>query len=373
MRVVVAPDKYKGCLTAAEVAAHLAIGLHAAAPGSDIVTCPVADGGDGFLAAAVAAGYRLQSVAATGPTGEPVTASYALLNEVAVVELAEICGLSRLSAGRLYPLTATSYGVGEVLAATLDQHVGKIVLGIGGSASTDGGAGMLAALGAEICDSSGASLALGGAALADVASISTRNLHSGLHGTELVIASDVTNPLTGPDGAAAVFGPQKGASQADIVLLEKGLRQWSAVVAAATGSDLSTVSGAGAAGGVGFAAIAVLGATLRAGIELMLDLAKFTELLKGACLVITGEGSIDAQTMSGKAPSGVARMAADAGVPVIAVAGQCTLGPDEIAQLGIRQVYTLTELEPTPLRSMADARILLEATALRIVREWLTE
>jgi glycerate 2-kinase len=372
MRVIIAPDKYKGCLTAAAVAGHLAEGLRKAVPGVDLSAMPVADGGDGFLAAASAAGFRSHPVRASGPTGDPVETSYASLNDVAVIELASICGLSLLPGGRRRPLDASSYGVGEVLSVVLEQHIRMVVLGIGGSASTDGGSGMLQALGAELYDASGLPLPKGGAALADVAGIGLQNMHSRLKSVELVVACDVNNPLTGPTGAAAVFAPQKGASPAEVELLDRSLRQWAAVVAAATGADRASEPGAGAAGGVGFAAIAVLGATLRPGIDLMLELVNFKDLLIGASLVITGEGSLDAQTMSGKAPSGVARVAAAMGITTIAVAGQCTLGPDELDSIGIRQAYALSDLEPDPQRSMANAGQLLERVAAQIASDWLS-
>jgi glycerate kinase len=370
-RVVVAPDKYKGCLTADAVADHLAAGLRRAAPGTAVKTVPVADGGDGFLAAAIAVGYRQHWIQASGPTGDPVDASYARLGDVAIVELASICGLDRLPGGRHRPLHASSYGVGEAISAVLEQHVRKVVIGIGGSASTDGGAGMLQALGAELRDASGVLIPAEGVPLASVASVGLRNMHPGLKSAQLVVACDVSNPLTGPSGAAAVFAPQKGASPADVELLDRSLLHWAALVAAATGADRASEPGAGAAGGVGFAAIAVLGASLRPGIELMLDLVNFKELLDGASLVITGEGSLDAQTMSGKAASGVARAATSSGVPVIAVAGQCSLGPADLASMGIRQAYALTDLEPDPRRSMANAGLLLERMATHIASDWL--
>jgi glycerate kinase len=369
VHVVLAPDKFKGSLPAAAVARHLAAGLRRAAPGTPITTVPVADGGDGTVDAACAAGFRRVPVVATGPTGDPVSTAYAERDGTAVVELAAVSGLARLPDGRLDPFGATSAGTGEVVAAALDAGCRRIVLGVGGSACTDGGAGMLAALGAVARDDAGRPVPPGGAGLARVAALDLAGLHPGLAGAEVVLASDVDNPLTGPRGAAAVFGPQKGASPDDVAALDAGLRRWAAVVAGATGRDHSGEPGAGAAGGVGFAALAVLGARMRPGIDLVLELAGFADTLRGADLVVTGEGCLDEQTLHGKAPAGVAAAAAAAGVPVVAVAGRCTLGPDELARHHIRAAYALTDLDPDPRRCIAHAGALLERIAVLIVHD----
>jgi glycerate kinase len=362
MKIVVAPDKFKGSLTASQAAAAIAAGLRAGLPGADVVTIPVADGGEGTVDAAVAAGFRRVPVTARGPTGEPVRASYARRGDAAVVELACVCGLPRLPGGRREPLAASSFGAGEVLRAALDAGARRIVLAAGGSASTDGGAGLLQALGARVLDKRGRPMgpALGGgAALHGAASLDLAGLHPALRSCSLVIATDVANPLTGPDGAAAVFGPQKGASPAQVGELASGLSHWAEVVTAATGTDWSRAPGAGAAGGVGFAALAVLGARRRPGIDVVLELAGFDKALAGAALVITGEGSLDAQSLAGKAPVGVARAAARAGIPVVAVAGRTTLTRRQLAVAGIAAIHTLSELEPDPARSSAEAGPLL--------------
>ncbi|HEU5389383.1 MAG TPA: glycerate kinase [Streptosporangiaceae bacterium] len=373
MRIVVAPDKFKGSLTAAGVAAAVAAGLRSVAGDAEIVTLPVADGGDGTVDAAVAAGFKRVPVSAAGPRGEPVRASYARRGEVALVELACVCGLSRLPAGRRAPLTASSFGVGEVLRAALDAGARQVVLGVGGSASTDGGAGMLAALGARVLDARGEPAGPGGAGLSEVAVLDLAGLHPACHTAEFVLAADVDNPLTGPDGAAAVYGPQKGASPAEVAWLDAGLERWAAVVAAAVGKDWSRAPGAGAAGGVGFAAMAVLGARMRPGIELVLELTGLESRLAGADLVITGEGSLDAQSLAGKAPVGVARAAARHRVPVVAVAGRNTLTTAQLAAAGITAVYPLTDLEPDPARSHAEATGLLRQAGQMIARDWLAE
>jgi glycerate 2-kinase len=369
MKIVIAPDKFKGSLPAAEVADAIAAGLRAEWPQAELVTVPVADGGDGTVDAAVAAGLERVPVTVDGPTGEPVHASYARRGEVAVIELADACGLLRLPGGRPAPLTASSFGCGQVLAAALAAGTRQIILGVGGSASTDGGAGLLQALGAQVLDARGVPLARGGAALRDVATLDLTGLHPALRVSSVILATDVTNPLTGPDGAAEVFGPQKGASPDQIAELASGLRRWAAVVAAATGTDRSQAPGAGAAGGVGFAALAVLGAQARPGIELVLDLVDFGAALDGAALVIIGEGSLDTQTLAGKAPAGVARAAVRRGIPVVAVAGRSTLTDGQLASTGISRVYTLSDLEPDPARSSAQASTLLRRVGQALARD----
>ena len=371
MKIVVAPDKFKGSLPATRVAAAIAAGLHAGQPGAEVVTIPVADGGEGTVDAAVAAGFERVPLSAAGPAGQarPVRTSYARRGEVAVVELAGVCGLARRPGGRPAPLTASSFGAGEVLRAALEAGARRIVLGVGGSASTDGGAGLLQALGARVLDTRGEPVRPGGAGLRDVATLDLTGLHRALYHADIILAADVDNPLTGPDGAAEVYGPQKGASPAEVDALAAGLRRWAAVVAAAVGRDWSRAPSAGAAGGVGFAALAVLGATRRPGIELVLDLAGFEGALDGADLVITGEGSLDAQSLAGKTPVGVARAAARHGIGVVAVAGRSTLMEAELAAAGIAAVYSLSDLEPDLERCRAEAARLLRRTGQMIARD----
>jgi glycerate 2-kinase len=369
VKIVIAPDKFKGSLAAAQVAAAIAAGLRAELPAAELIAIPVADGGDGTVDAAVAAGFERVPVTVDGPTGEPVAASYARRGEVAVIELACACGLMRLPGGRREPLAASSFGAGQVMAAALEAGARRIIFGVGGSASTDGGAGLLQALGARVLDGRGKPLARGGVALHDAARLDLAELHPALRAASVILATDVVNPLTGPDGAAEVYGPQKGASPDQVRDLASGLRRWAAVVAAATGTDRSQAPGAGAAGGVGFAALAVLDAERRLGIELVLDLVDFDTALDGACLVITGEGSLDTQTLSGKAPAGVAQAAARRGIPVVAVAGRSTLTEGELARAGIAAVYTLSDLEPDPERSSAHASRLLHGVGQALARD----
>jgi len=368
--VLIAADKFKGSLTAAEVAAAIRSGLHRVRPEVPVVVVPVADGGDGTLAAAVAAGYQQVPVTASGPTGEPVATGYARRGDLAVVELADVSGLVRLPDG-MAPLRATSRGTGEVVAAALDAGARRVVLGIGGSAGTDGGAGLVQALGARLLDRHGQEIGDGGAALAELATIDLGPLRARLAGVEMTVACDVVNPLTGPLGAAAVYGPQKGASAEDVALLDQALTHWADVVQASTGADLRDSPGAGAAGGVGFAAIALLDAGLRPGTELVFELVEFYQQLTDAALVITGEGSLDEQTLHGKAPIGVAHAAQAAGIPVVAVCGQLALAPEQLQQVGIAAAYSLTDLEPDVRRCIAEAGFLLELLGEQIATEQL--
>jgi glycerate 2-kinase len=369
--VVVAPDKFKGSLGAAGVARAVADGLRAAVPGVDVREHPVADGGDGTVEAAVSAGYERHEIRCTGPTGTPVVAALAVGGGVAVVELAEASGLRRLPGGRPAPLTATSRGTGELIRAALDLGCGQVVLGIGGSACTDGGAGMVQALGGRLLDAAGAELAPGGAALAELDRLDLSGFDPRVEPTDFVVASDVDNPLLGLHGAAAVYGPQKGASTDDVRVLDAALTRWAAVARTATGVDAAGMPGAGAAGGVGFAAVVFLGARIRSGIDYLLDLLQVRAAIEGARLVVTGEGSLDAQTLRGKAPAGVAAAARAAGVTTVAVAGRSTLDPSALEPAGIARAYVLSDLEPDPERSMREPAPLLRALASRIAADWL--
>jgi glycerate kinase len=342
-RVLLAPDKFKGTLTAAEVADHLSAGIGSARPDVEIVVVPVSDGGDGLLDAAERAGFERVPMPAAGPTGVAAQTSYVQRGGEAVIELAEVCGLGRLPDSAPAPATATSRGVGEVIAAALDAGCTQILVGIGGSASTDGGAGMVRALGARVRDAAGRELDEGGSALAEAAEVDLTGLHRGLATATITFACDVDNPLTGPAGAAAVYGPQKGADPELVTALDHAMSVWAEVVAAATGRDLQETPGAGAAGGVGFGAVAVLDAALRPGAEVVQELTGLEQSMADADLVVTGEGSLDAQTLHGKAPAGVAAAARRAGVPVVAVAGRCLLDAPTLEQAGIGAVYALVD------------------------------
>ncbi|MFJ2567675.1 glycerate kinase [Streptomyces sp. NPDC087568] len=375
-RVLVAADKFKGSLTAVQVAERVTAGLRRVAPDVEVEALPAADGGDGTVDAAVAAGFERREVRVEGPLGDEVTAAFALRGDTAVVEMAEASGLQRLPAGVFAPLTASTYGSGELLRAALDAGARTIVFGVGGSATTDGGAGMLSALGARFLDADGEPIPPGGGGLAELARADLSGLDPRLAAVELVLASDVDNPLTGPKGAPAVYGPQKGASAEDVATLDAALAHFAKVLegvggagagagAGSLAAEYAASPGAGAAGGIGFGAM-LLGARFQAGIEVMLDVLGFAPALERASLVITGEGSLDEQTLHGKAPAGVAAAARAAGKDVVAVCGRLALGPEVLERAGIRRAYALTEIEPDVATCIAEAGPILERVAERI-------
>lgn len=350
VRALIAPDKFKGSLTAAEVADALAAGLRSAAfPGAGstfgTVHCellPLADGGDGSVDAAVASGFGRRSCTVAGPTGQPVQAGIAFDGVTAVVEVANTCGLGLLPGGKLEPMEASSRGFGEAVLVALSLNPARIILALGGSASTDGGMGMLNALGLRFRDAAGRPLEGSGQALGLVASVSGRPLPE-LADIELVLASDVHNPLRGPDGAPAVFGPQKGASPEDVAALDAGLANFVAKMSEAGFGDAAALAeseGAGSAGGIGYACL-LLGARQVSGADYFLDLLDFDTRKDGCDVVITGEGSIDEQTLAGKLPAAVARRSGDR--PIIAVAGRSLLPRERWSEMSLARVYTLAE------------------------------
>lgn len=365
--VVIAPDKFKGTLTAARVATHLAAGLAAARPDVGTIKVPVADGGDGTVDAAVAAGYRRVEIGVRGPTGGAASAAFAFDGSTAIVEAAQACGLTLLPDGELAPLTASSRGVGELILAAARMKAKRIVLGLGGVACTDGGAGLVRALGGICYDADHAELFPGGGELGQLKELNLSGLKD-LSAIEFIVATDVDNPLLGPSGAAAVYGPQKGATPEDVKVLEAGLTRWADVV----GSDFRDSPGAGAAGGLGFAALSFLGAHVEPGISMLLDLLSFEDHLRDARLVITGEGKLDEQTLHGKAPAGVARAAAAHGVPVVAVAGVSTLSPEQLEAAGIERAYALTDIEPDVATCLSSPGPLLESLAATIAANHLS-
>jgi glycerate 2-kinase len=372
-RVLIAADKFKGSLTAVQVAERVTAGLRRVVPDLEVESLPVADGGDGTVAAAVAAGFERREVAVAGPLGQEITAAFAVRGETAVVEMAEASGLQRLPAGVFAPLTASTYGSGELLRAALDAGARTIVFGVGGSATTDGGAGMLSALGARFLDADGEPVAPGGAGLPDLASADLSGLDPRFASVEFILASDVGNPLTGPKGAPAVYGPQKGASPDDVEALDTALAHYAKVLEEAVGAkaaEYAASPGAGAAGGIGYGAL-LLGARFRPGIDVMLDVLGFAPALEWADLVITGEGSLDEQTLHGKAPAGVAAAARAKDKEVVAVCGRLALPPEALGRAGIRRVYPLTDAEPDIQRCIAEAGPILEDVAERIGRDFL--
>ncbi|MET3721333.1 MULTISPECIES: glycerate kinase [unclassified Arthrobacter] len=367
MRVVIAPDKFKGSLSAPDIVTHLTKGLQSlkqtAGQVLDVDGIPVADGGEGTLDAAVGSGFTRRSAVVSGPTGEPLEAEFAVRGREAVIEMATASGLAVLPGGTKDALGATSLGTGQLIRAALDAGCRKIILGVGGSANTDGGAGVLQGLGARFMDADGNQLPAGGAALARLKWIDFSDFDPRLEDTRFVLASDVDNPLLGPDGAAAVFGPQKGAATEDVRTLDSALARYVQVLGDELGSralKAAEAPGAGAAGGVGYAAIAVLAASRRPGIDVVLEFTDLAHRLVGADLVITGEGSLDEQSLLGKTPMGVARAAALAGVPIIAVCGRTTLTADQLSAAGFQATFALTAIEDNVETCINEAGRLLE-------------
>ncbi|MFS2242440.1 glycerate kinase [Microbacterium sp. OR16] len=369
MRILIASDKFKGSATGSEVAAALADGIREITPDAVVDAAPVADGGEGTVDAAVASGFTPVTLSVTGPTGGPVDAAFAVRGEQAIIEMAAASGLDLLPNGEKDALAATSRGTGELIAAALDRGATSIVLGVGGSACTDGGAGMLQALGVAL-RTEDRPVRPGGAGLVDLVSADISGLDPRLDGVSFVLAADVDNPLLGDRGAAAVFAPQKGASADDVAVLEAGLSRLAEVVDVLPGVRPSaTAPGAGAAGGVGYAALAVLGAVREAGIDVILRLISLDERIADADLVITGEGSLDDQSLGGKTPLGVSAAAARAGKPVVAVCGRTTLDAAQAASAGFGKVYALSGLEPEPAKSMANAVPLLREVGRAIAAD----
>lgn len=360
MKVLVAPDKFKGSLDAPAAARALADGMRQHRPDISFVEHPVADGGDGFLNALDGYGFRSQSVAVTGPLREQVIAEFGVCGNSAVVEMATSSGLKTVAGRVLNPMAATSYGVGELLVAARESGATKIVVGVGGSATTDGGAGMLVALGARLLDADGQVLPdCGPAELRRVARVDLSGLRTDLASVRMLVACDVDSPLTGPTGAARVFAPQKGASPQEVDVLERALQHWADVLELATGRSSRDIPGVGAGGGVPFALANVFQASLSPGIEVLLSLSGFDGLLSQASLVITGEGQLDTQSLMGKAPLGVLRAARRHRVPTIAVVGANLLSPAQSEAAGFTAVYSVTDLEPDLDTAMRTADQLL--------------
>ncbi len=367
LRIVVAPDKFRGSLGAAEAAEAIARGLRRSACAADIVCVPMADGGEGTVDVFLAGGADARTQRVRGPLGAPVPATFAFADELAVLEMASAAGLALVPPDERAPLAASTAGVGDLLRAALDAGARRVVLGIGGSATTDGGAGFLTALGVRFLDAAGVPLPPGGAALARLATIDTSGLDPRLAGTRIDVACDVDVPLLGPAGAARMFGPQKGASPADVLELEAGLARFADATANACGRDRRGERGAGAAGGLGFALVAYLGAALVPGVELIAEIRGLRAALDGADLCLTGEGRIDDQTLRGKTVAGVARLARDAGVPVVAFAGSVELAVEsDLRQLGVAAVLPIANRPMSLAAALAEAPELLEAAAARV-------
>ena len=342
MKIVIAPDSFKECLTAAQVAQSIENGMQQIFPDADYVQVPVADGGEGTLQSLVDATQgRFIEVTVTGPLGEPVTACFGLLGkgDTAMIEMAQASGIELVRPEIRNPLIATTFGTGELIKAALDLGVRHFIVGIGGSATNDGGAGMLQALGIKLLDDNNQELEHGGAALAKLSHIDLATMDERLKQCTFIAASDVNNPLTGVNGASATFGPQKGATPEMVALLDNALRHYAAIIKRDLGIEVDAVAGAGAAGGMGAALVGFLNAKLKPGIEIVMEAVELAEKVKGADLVITGEGRIDGQTAQGKTPVGVARIAKKEDIPVIALAGSVGPGVEAVYEKGIDALF----------------------------------
>jgi glycerate 2-kinase len=344
MKIVIAPDSYKESLSALEVATAIEAGFREIFPAADYVKIPVADGGEGTVEAMVAATQgNIVRLTVTGPLGEPVDAFYGLSGDArtAFIEMAAASGLELVPAAQRDPLITTSYGTGELIKNALDRGVDHIIIGIGGSATNDGGAGMVQALGARLLDSHGSGIGYGGGALPQLAKIEIADLDTRLLQCRIEVACDVTNPLIGEEGASAIFGPQKGATPQLVQQLDAALGHYAAIIQRDLDIDVLHIAGGGAAGGMGAALHAFCHAELRRGIEIVTEALGLAQQVQDADLVITGEGRIDSQSVNGKVPVGVAQVAKQFNKPVIGIAGSLTADVGVVHQHGIDAVYSV--------------------------------
>ncbi|QCH30401.1 glycerate kinase [Bifidobacterium longum] len=370
-RYLCAPDSFKESLTAMEAARAMAQGIENADHDAEVRCLPMADGGEGTARALVdAAGGSMRAVPVHDPLGRPVEGHFGLLADgtTAVVETAEASGLALLEAKERNPLIASSYGTGELMLAAVRSGAKRIIVGLGGSATNDAGAGLLQALGVRLLDKNGNDLAHGGAALANLTTIDISTMDPALKNVAITAACDVTNPLTGPTGASAVFGPQKGASKDDVATLDAALAHFAQVIDSQLGVAVNDVPGAGAAGGIGAALKGFLNAEFRPGIAIVIEQSGLDAAAQWADVVFTGEGSIDFQTKFGKTPAGVAETAKRHGKPVIAVAGHIGTGIDELHEVGIDAVFGIAPGAASLSELLADAAANVTRTTEQIVR-----
>ncbi|MFV3381064.1 MULTISPECIES: glycerate kinase [Pseudomonas] len=373
MKVVIAPDSFKDSLDAAGVARAIGAGLAEVWPNAERVECPMADGGEGTMDAILAASHgELRRQVVRGPLGQSVEAGWGWLvhSRTAIIEMAQASGLQLVPTDQRDACRSSTWGTGELIAAALAAGATRIVLAIGGSATNDGGSGMLRALGLRLLDADGQALEEGGLALGQLARIDASDLDPRLAEVQVEVAADVDNPLCGPNGASAIFGPQKGASPAQVQALDQALGHFADLCAQLLGGDVREFPGCGAAGGMGFAAKAFMGAQFRPGVEVVAELAGLDALVQGADLVITGEGRFDAQTLRGKTPMGVARVAKRHGVPVVVLAGTLGEGYQQLYAHGIDAAFALASGPMSLEQACAQAAQLLQARASDIARLW---
>ncbi|MDR2820901.1 MAG: glycerate kinase [Desulfovibrio sp.] len=372
MHIVIAPDSFKGCLSALAVASAMEQGILRVFPEASVDKIPIADGGEGTVSALVAAtDGTVYSSTVTGPRGDPVDAQWGMFGDgnTAVIEMAAASGLPLLLPDRRDVLNACTRGTGELVRAALDRGAGRIIIGIGGSATNDGGMGFIRALGAKFLDASGAELPPGGAALSKLAHIDLSGLDPRLAGTELLVACDVDNPLCGPRGASAVFGPQKGADPEKVAILDAALLHYAQIAADVTGKPRAAeTAGAGAAGGLGAGLLFFTGATLMPGVTLVLNATNFDARVKSADIVFTGEGRTDFQTVFGKAPVGVAEAAKKYGKAVVCLSGGLGNGADDVYAHGIDALWSIPPGPMSLEECMTNGAALLADAAERFCR-----
>ncbi|HOB91694.1 MAG: glycerate kinase [Bacillota bacterium] len=371
MRILIAPDSFKGCLTALEVGNALKDGILSVCSEAVVDVVPMADGGEGTVRSLVdASSGKILTAEVLDPLGRPVTAEYGIMGDghTAVIEMAAASGLPLLKDYERNPRVTSTYGTGQLIEAALDAGATKLIVGIGGSATNDGGAGMAQALGARLLDRSGNEIQRGGAALKDLAAIDVSGMDSRLSDVEIIVACDVTNPLTGPKGATAVYGRQKGATEEMIEELDRALANYARVIREQLHKDVEDVSGAGAAGGLGAGMLAFLNAALRPGVDIVIEATRLADRVTGCDLVITGEGRLDSQTSHGKTPMGVARVARAQNVPVVGVAGQVAADAEVLYDLGFSALVPIADGPMTLEESFERAGELLRRTGARIMR-----
>lgn len=373
MKIVIAPDSFKESLSALEVAESIENGFRRVLPDADYVKVPMADGGEGTVQSLVdATDGEIISKVVTGPLGEPVEAFFGILGNktTAVIEMAAASGLHLVPKEKRNPLLTTTRGTGELIAAALDHGVTHIIIGLGGSATNDGGAGMAKALGAQLLDMEGKEISEGGGALGDLVSINLSSFDPRLANVKIEAACDVNNPLTGKKGASAIFGPQKGATAEMIEQLDQNLGHYAAVIERDLGKKISDVPGAGAAGGLGAGLLAFLPSELKRGVDIVIEATGLSRIVKDADLVITGEGKIDGQTIFGKTPIGVAKTAKKFDVPVVGIAGNISSDSHVVHDYGIDAVFSIVPGVVLLEEAFAHAKVYVERTAANIATVW---
>ena len=369
MKIILAPDSFKGTFSSMEVINHLERGITKLFPDAEIVKLPIADGGEGTLEAIVAAiGGEMHEKLVIGPLGKKVKAKFAMKDAIAIIEMAESSGITLIHDCEKNPLITTTYGLGELILEALELGAKEMIIGIGGSATNDGGIGMLQALGVEFKDEAGALIGYGGKYLSEINDISVEKIDSRIKDVKITVICDVTNPLTGPAGATYTYGPQKGANSEQLDFLEKGMQHYESLLRKQFGVDASKIPGTGAAGGLGAALVVFLSARLTPGIETILDLVAFDEQAESADLVITGEGCIDGQSIYGKVPIGIGKRCLNKKAKVIVLAGSVGLDADQVYAYGIDAIFPTIDKPMSFAEVKENASEILDTAIDRMLR-----